>query len=264
MSLLGLSRKADDFVLGKRALPPLDLAAVGGEQDGCRLARDLQRPPRREPVVPQHLERGLVAGDEVFGLGQTVLGPKTDDGEISCVLSSKLLDPGRFGPAAGSVGCPEPDQEWFVWRWNRAQVDLGPGGDVVDHDGWQCALGWAGRLRCHGCQRTVTACRRGGRHRAGNTGRRVGRPRSHRRRAASASCGEHGQAQSDTERPQASRCRGDAGCVGCCFRLWGPRIEHDEKEPRAHPIPTYWSGPWVKARPGGPGTRSATVPGRGP
>jgi hypothetical protein len=53
----------------------------------------------------------LVPLDELLRLAGVVLRAEADDSELVGVLSSELLDPGRFGPADGSMRRPEPHQE---------------------------------------------------------------------------------------------------------------------------------------------------------
>ena len=143
-------READDFVLGEPALPRLDDVAVRGDQDPGRLARDSERLPRFERLVPQQRERDVVASAELLGFVEPVLGAEADDRELFFVLLSKLLNPGSFPVANGSVWCPEPEQHRFHRRDEAGELNGLTVRGVEHFDRWKrrwsrCRCGRGGR-----------------------------------------------------------------------------------------------------------------------
>ncbi len=72
--------------------------------------------------------------DEVTGFTEAVLGTETDDEQVIDMITSELLDIGGFPIAGGSMRRVHPEQDGLVLRDEIAEVDLAPGGDVVDDD----------------------------------------------------------------------------------------------------------------------------------
>lgn len=56
----------------------------------------------------------FAVGAEAAGERKVVLGPEADNLNLVAMVSRKLRDGGRFGPARRSMGREEPQQDWTV------------------------------------------------------------------------------------------------------------------------------------------------------
>ena len=76
-----------------------------------------------------------MAGVELLGLLQAVLGADADDVDLIAMLASELLDLRGFPVADGSVRRPEPEQDRAVRRRDLRERERRPGADVGDLGG---------------------------------------------------------------------------------------------------------------------------------
>ena len=110
-----VSERPDNGSVGNRPELGIDDGAVGRDKHPGGLRRNSKLGPGDAGTVPQEFHLGdLVSGQEGLCLRKAVLRTESDDVDPRCILSGKLLDPGGFPVACGSMWGPEPHQQWLL------------------------------------------------------------------------------------------------------------------------------------------------------